>query len=246
MSNIVVFDSGIGGLSVYRCLASKITKYDYVYYADNANFPYGNKTPNELIGSAVSSVRFLRDHYDIACIVIACNTLTATAIDTLRYTFPDILFVGTEPSVKQALNYTVNNIVVASTKLTANSKRLATRFNYHNVHFVSFDNLANLIEESMPARQISSHIQKVLSTIDFPYDCIVLGCTHYVLVKNLFKQQAFNCKIFDGNNGVADRVKKLLPKHKGGGATSVVLSRPDQAKYDQISALIRQFSYSAD
>lgn len=244
MGNIVIYDSGIGGLSVWRSINRKLVNQDYVYFADNKNFPYGNKTESFLQTVAKDNISFLSNNYDVSCVVLACNTVTAAAIDTLRSQFPKITFIGSEPSIKQALNYTVNNIVVATTELTSHSQRLFSRFNHHNVHFVPFPRLASLIETDASKKEVSDYISQTLTEIDYSYDCIVLGCTHYVLVRDLFKSQAFNCKVFDGNNGVADRVKSLTKKRGQGGCISVVLSSPDDKKYAQISAYIKQHNYT--
>lgn len=243
MSNIVIFDSGIGGLSVWQCLTKKLSGADYVYFADNKNFPYGDKSQQFLQREAAQNIALLDKNYDISCVVLACNTLTAVAVDYLRATFPHLLFVGTEPSVKQALNYTVNNIVVATTSLTSKSPRIFSRFNHHNVHFVPFPDLATLVENDAPQREISAYVRTSLSQLDFSFDCIVLGCTHFVLIRELFKREAFNCKIFDGNNGVADRVKNLVKRKNKTNYVNVVLSEPNQEKYEQISSFIKQQNY---
>ena len=93
-----VYDSGIGGLSVWRELAAQMPEQDYVYVADSAHCPYGDKSPDYIIERASSVVRFLTDQ-GAEAVVVACNTATAAAISYLR-SHLRIPFVGMEPAVK--------------------------------------------------------------------------------------------------------------------------------------------------
>ena len=101
MSKIGVFDSGIGGLTVLEELKKMLPKEDFIFYADSANNPYGEKTDEELNGIVSNIVDFLIDK-GCKIIVIACNTATTRCIRYLREKYPDIVFIGTEPAVKLA------------------------------------------------------------------------------------------------------------------------------------------------
>ncbi|MBO6097656.1 MAG: aspartate/glutamate racemase family protein [Bacteroidales bacterium] len=128
MATIGIFDSGSGGLSVYRELVKLLPSEHFVYYSDNAHCPYGEKTALYIQRRARFITEFLLDKgADI--IVVACNTATAAAIATLRAEYPDVPFVGMEPAVKPAALGTRTGVigVLATAGTLKGSKYLKTR-----------------------------------------------------------------------------------------------------------------------
>ncbi|MBP5483869.1 MAG: aspartate/glutamate racemase family protein, partial [Bacteroidales bacterium] len=128
MATIGIFDSGSGGLSVYRELIKVLPLECYHYFADNAHCPYGEKTPLYIQRRGRYITEFLLDKgADI--IVVACNTATAAAIATLRAEYPDVPFVGMEPAVKPAALGTRSGVigVLATAGTLKGSKYLNTR-----------------------------------------------------------------------------------------------------------------------
>ena len=128
MARIGIFDSGSGGLSVYRELVKLLPLEQYRYYADNAHCPYGEKSPLYIQRRA----RFITERFldwDAHVIVVACNTATAAAIATLRREYPDVPFVGMEPAVKPAALGTETGVigVLATAGTLKGSKYLNTR-----------------------------------------------------------------------------------------------------------------------
>ena len=106
---IGIFDSGIGGLSVFREIRKVLPEQSYVYYSDNAHCPYGEKTREYIIDRARTITRFLLEK-GCEIIVVACNTATAAAIATLRDEFP-VKFIGMEPAIKPAAQATKTGVV---------------------------------------------------------------------------------------------------------------------------------------
>ena len=106
---IGIFDSGVGGLSVFREIRKVLPDEKYIYYSDNAHCPYGEKSKEYIIGRARKITRFLLDK-GAEIIVVACNTATAAAISTLREEFP-VRFIGMEPAVKPAATSTRTGVV---------------------------------------------------------------------------------------------------------------------------------------
>ena len=106
---IGIFDSGIGGLSVFREIRKVLPEQSYVYYSDNAHCPYGEKTREYIIDRARAITRFLLEK-GCEIIVVACNTATAAAIATLRDEFP-VKFIGMEPAIKPAAQATKTGVV---------------------------------------------------------------------------------------------------------------------------------------
>jgi glutamate racemase len=118
---IGIFDSGIGGLSVWKELVKLLPNENIIYYADSANCPYGSKSKDEIISLVQKIVEFLI-HKQCKIVIVACNTATAAAIDELRLNYP-IPFVGMEPAVKPAsLNSKTKSIAVLATEGTFNGR----------------------------------------------------------------------------------------------------------------------------
>ena len=102
---IGVFDSGVGGLSVLRCIRKELPHQDLIYFADQAHVPYGSRPLEEVRGFADAITRYLLGQ-SCPVIVVACNTASAAALKTLRQTFPNVPFVGMAPAVKPAAEQT--------------------------------------------------------------------------------------------------------------------------------------------
>ena len=119
-----LFDSGVGGLTIWRATKSLLPQESLIFLADSGHVPYGEKSPAELHDLTERIVRFLLK-YDVKLIVIACNTATVHALDHLRETFPEIPFVGVVPVVKTLARQThTGTIAVLSTPATATSPYL--------------------------------------------------------------------------------------------------------------------------
>lgn len=209
--NIAVIDSGTGGLSVLKELKKRLPQEDYVYYADIKNMPYGKKTDEQLKKIAVEIVLQLKSKFDVKLFVLACNTLTAAAVDFLRQKFSDSLFVGVEPNVKQALACCDGKILVLATPYSATSERVRDRLQNKRTVFVGVDGLAELIEYGASDDEIIGRVKEAMAGVT-DFEAVVLGCTHYSLKKDLFRDY-FCCPVFDGNDGVAKRVEFLLCKY---------------------------------
>ena len=181
---IGIFDSGVGGLSVFREIRKVLPEESYVYYSDNAHCPYGEKTREYIIDRACSITDFLVSKgADI--IVVACNTATAAAISTLRDRY-DIPFIGMEPAVKPAASCTKTGVVgvLATAGTLKADKYLTTRGKYaEEVRFVEHvgEGFVELVENGNTS---SAEAEKVVGKSLIPLleagaDTIVLGCTHY-------------------------------------------------------------------
>ena len=211
---IGIFDSGIGGTTTLKEIQNILPNEDIIYYADSKNNPYGSKTKEELELITSNIVDYLIKR-DIKIIVIACNTATTNCIDYLRNKYKDIIFIGTEPAIKVACDKNYKNILVLATPTTISSERTHELVNnnkkdYENFYLVPCNGLANAIE-----RNDTIKIDELLKEILTPYqdkniDAIVLGCTHYPLIKNKIQSYFKNAQLIDGNKGVANQVKYQL------------------------------------
>ena len=213
---IGLFDSGIGGLSIYNEIKNSIPNESTIYIADNLNAPYGKKAESEIIQLSIKNTQKL---VDLHCklIIVACNTATTNAIEVLRKKF-NIPIVGIEPAIKPAMLETKsNNIGVLATEKTLSSNlflQTSDRFSKGiNIHEqIGFD-LVKIIEENgineeLLIPKLREYIEPMLEK---NIDHLVLGCTHYYYLMYLLKKILPNgVKILDSSRAVTKRVQNLL------------------------------------
>ncbi len=214
---IGVFDSGLGGVTVLKELIKKMPNEHFVYYSDSINNPYGDKTKEEVIKLSDKVTRFLIDK-GCKIIVIACNTASCSAREYLRKKYKDIKFIVTEPAVKRVYDDNKNaNMLVLATERTINSenlKELIEKYHTKNTYLCSMQHLADLIEEEKDDEIDNLLDEKLSKYSDKNIDSIVLGCTHYPLVKDKIKLHFKNAKLYDGAEGVAKQAKRIFEKEK--------------------------------
>ena len=199
---IGVFDSGIGGLSVLRDLQKELPHERFVYLADSAHAPYGEKS-EAFVGQRTQAIAdHLLKHHHIKALVVACNTATAAAIHALRLRHPELPIVGVEPALKPALAISqTRRIGVMATRGTVGSDKFARLLAsvQGEAEFVvkACNGLALAIEHStLPervnaaqediARLLHTYTQAMgrFGTQTGDIDTLVLGCTHYVFVES--------------------------------------------------------------
>lgn len=181
---IGIFDSGIGGLSVFREIRKVLPEQSYVYYSDNAHCPYGEKTREYIIDRARTITRFLLEK-GCEIIVVACNTATAAAIATLREEFP-VKFIGMEPAIKPAAQATKTGVVgvLATAGTLRATKYIDTRARWaQNVRIAEHigQGFVELVEKgTTTGPEAESTVRSsLMPLLDEGADMIVLGCTHY-------------------------------------------------------------------
>ena len=216
MSKIGVFDSGLGGLSVLKELRKLLPNEDYIYYADSINVPYGEKSDEELLDLTSKIVDYLLEK-DCKLIVIACNTATTSCMKRLRELYPDTIFVGTVPAIKVAYDHNYKNTIILSTPYTTKSKRVQELMHDYTrddqeLYLVSGENLASLIEDNN-SLEIDNVLNRILSPYKNKADSIVLGCTHYSLIKEEIEKVLPNVVQLDGCKGISEEVKRQLESH---------------------------------
>lgn len=203
-SPIGVFDSGVGGLSVLRALLAAMPHERFVYLADSANAPYGERGDAFVAARTHAITDYLCQQHHIKALVVACNTATAAAIHEVRSSHPELPLVGLEPAVKPALAVTkTGHVGVIGTRGTLTSAKFGKLMASlaDQAHFVvqPCDGLAHAIERSValpaaaPDSPVSTtetgalcerYVQAMGSFGTGPgqMDTLVLGCTHYIFV----------------------------------------------------------------
>ncbi|MBX2866883.1 glutamate racemase [Candidatus Kaiserbacteria bacterium] len=195
-SNIGFFDSGIGGLTILSSVITHLPEYNYLYYGDTKNLPYGDKSEEEIYQYTEEAMRYLFEH-DCAVVIIACNTASAETLRRLQDTFlveeyPDRRILGVIiPTVEELIEGHAQRALLVGTKRTVDSKKynleLAQRgVNHMELLSVPTPALVPLIEtgNTMQAYAI------LADTIERNrgVDTVVLACTHYTLLKNMIRR----------------------------------------------------------
>ncbi|WP_111879113.1 glutamate racemase [Aequorivita sp. CIP111184] len=215
-SPIGVFDSGVGGSSIWQEIHKLLPFENIIYLADSKNAPYGNKSQKEITALSIKNVEKLQE---LGCkiIVVACNTATTNAISILRENY-DIPFIGIEPAIKPAaLKTTSKSIGILATKGTLSSA-LFSRTTSELTKDISVveiigEGLVPLIEAgNLDGPEMVELLEKhTKPMIDANIDYLVLGCSHYpYIIPQLKKILPENVKIIDSGEAVARQTKIVL------------------------------------
>lgn len=206
---IIIFDSGLGGTSILKEIISLNLSQQLIYVADNQNLPYGLQTKDFIENRVCEIFSSLNQQYHIEAAVIACNTATAYAANSLRnkFKFP---IVAMEPGIKPAITLTKNNIIgILATEGTIKSSRFITlvdRFT-SDQHKISIIPCVGLVEEIENQSTSDTKLDAILLPIikkllQDKVDTLVLGCTHYPLIKNKLKKLIPEIQIVDTTKAV--------------------------------------------
>lgn len=215
---IGIFDSGIGGTSIWKEVHELLPNENTIYLADSLHAPYGQKTKQEIINLSVKNTEFLLKR-NCKLIIVACNTATTNAIKFLRENY-NIPFIGIEPAIKPASLQTKSKIIgILATKGTLNSSlfektsslikndiKIIERIGEGLVELIEDGKINSLEMDTL----LRSYIEPMLEQ---KIDCLVLGCTHYpYLIKPIKRITGNTIKIIDSGEAVARQTKRVLEK----------------------------------
>jgi len=236
---ILVIDSGVGGVSILKYLIKKLPNESFIYFADNKNSPYGDKSKKFLEQNIINQLHNIFQIYKIKLVVFACNTLTATAIHKVRKIF-NIKFVGTEPAIKQVPKN--EKSLILATPLTLKYSKLLKKYkNNDNFDFISLKDVAKLLDENFFNRK--AVLNSLASQIkDNTYKNVILGCTHYYFLENEIKTvlNNDNIKFYNSIQGVTNRVKNLLQNYNNNlQEIKIILSKEDIVLHNTIQFLLK-------
>lgn len=211
---IGIFDSGIGGVTVFKEILKQLPNYKYIYYSDSLNNPYGDKSYDELIKITENIVNYLIQE-GCETIVIACNTASAICKDYLRRKF-NIPIIAIEPACKMVYDYNyLGKTLILATKGTLESskfKELYQKYDNHNTSIYECVGLADLIEnddKKAVKEYLNVNIKKFRGV-----ENVVLGCTHYLLIKEEIKEILGNVIFYDGSLGVVKELSRIIKKEE--------------------------------
>lgn len=216
---IGVFDSGVGGLSVLRAIREQLPQADLVYVADSANAPYGERDDAFIAQRCHAISGFLKSQA-VDAIVVACNTATAIAVQSLRKALPDLPIIGVEPGIKPGIAKSNNKRVgvLATPRTLASAKFKALVQAYGNEAMLVLQACPGLAKEIESGTLDRPTLRSLIDEFCAPVrqagvDTVVLGCTHYPFASNLF-QEALGPSVIllDTADAVARRTADLLAR----------------------------------
>ena len=235
---IGVLDSGLGGISVLRELVKLMPGEDFIYYGDSANAPYGTRTPEEVIDLTKKDVEFLLER-GAKAIVVACNTATSVAIKELRAAYEEVLpVIGIEPALKPAVKAKKHSkVVVMATPMTLSQTKFNSMMHIDeddaNIIKMPCPGLVEYIESGvLDGPVLDAYLEKQFAPYDkAEIDAVVLGCTHYPLIREVIQKHLPGVFVYDGGFGTAKQTKRrleergLLSDRESGGKVEIFNSR---------------------
>lgn len=235
---IGVLDSGLGGISVLRELVKLMLGEDFIYYGDSANAPYGTRTPEEVIDLTKKDVEFLLER-GAKAIVVACNTATSVAIKELRAAYEEVLpVIGIEPALKPAVKAKEHSkVVVMATPMTLSQTKFNSMMHIYeddaNIIKMPCPGLVEYIESGvLDGPVLDAYLEKQFAPYDkAEIDAVVLGCTHYPLIREVIQKHLPGVFVYDGGFGTAKQTKRrlaergLLSDRESGGKVEIFNSR---------------------
>ncbi len=209
---IGILDSGVGGLSLLKILNEKVSGERFLYFGDNQNAPYGNKSIRELKSLTINNILYMCS-FGLKAIVVACNTLSVNLLNFIKE-LSDVPVFGVFPPIER---YLVSNkkICLIATNRTAERYK-----NINNLKSIGLDYLAESIEKNMfnlKNIDIDFHLPK----FDFNYDVLILGCTHYNFIKDTIFKHKKPPRIDFGEKYTVDMIIKDLNLNKNTAITKI-------------------------
>lgn len=242
-TKIGFLDSGIGGVTVLKECIKLNPNFEYIYYSDSMNNPYGDKNYDELIMIVDKIVcKLINDGCMI--IVLACNTASCICASYLREKYKDIKFIAIEPAIKLVYDMgNADNTLIMATKGTMDSEKfhiLYDKYGGNNCYLLSCVGLANLIEKGN-VLELENYLIENLKKYSGKVTSVVLGCTHYPLIKDEIRKVLGDVEFYDGSVGVAKQLVRIIKdnEYNGNGySISFIDSSDDKGKKDRFFEIL--------
>ena len=248
MKNIGIFDSGIGGVTVLKEIKKILPNENYIYYSDSKNNPYGDKEKEKIIEICDNILTKLLKE-DCKAIVIACNTASAISSDYLRKKYKEIPIIAIEPAYKMVYDYSYEKpTLIMATKGTIESEKfnlLLKKYNNNKTYLLPCIGLADKIEKGN-REEIKEILKLELEQYKGKVKNVVLGCTHYPLVKKEIKEiLGDDIEFFDGSPRHAIHLKEVLKEknlinEKNDGKIIFYDSKNDYKKEERFFSILNQ------
>ena len=210
---IAVIDSGIGGISVLKSLIKEFPDEQFLYYGDNDNSPYGEKSTRELLSITIKNIDYLM-RYKLKALVLGCNTLSTNLLSEIKE-YSSVPTFGIFPPVESCILSGNKTLLLATSKTVERYKELK------GITVVGLKNLAKDIENHVTNLSLIDPIKHIYNDANeknlikpFAFNTIILGCTHYVFVKNKISDHFRPQKIISGDYFLIKNLKKFLSSRK--------------------------------
>ena len=238
IKRVGVFDSGVGGLSVVKSLLDHKLFSQIIYFGDTARVPYGIKDSNTIIRYSLEALEFFKN-FDVDMMITACNSVSAYAIDELKESSNIPICGVIEPGVKALSKHSPNkdaSILILGTKATVRSKkyeRLLNSEGFFNITSIASSLFVPLVEEEIFKGEIleatMKHYFKGIKEPDF----IILGCTHFPLIKDAISSYFPNSKLIHSGEAIVEYLEdryQLTNRHKSCDLKLFASENPDHLK----------------
>lgn len=220
VKSVLIFDSGVGGLSVYREIAMALPHQHIIYAFDNEGFPYGQLDDEVLVQRVCNMVSAICAKYDVALVVIACNTASTLVLPPLRELI-SIPVVGVVPAIKPAARLSkskkIGLLATPATVKREYTHQLIIDFALDcDVIMVGSTALVEMGEAKLRGIPVDKEaLHRELLPFINQVDCVVLGCTHFPLIKREIEEVlGEDCLVIDSGKAIAQRVARLLLKNE--------------------------------
>jgi len=242
---IGIFDSGVGGLTVLKAIRDLLPSENLIYFGDTARVPYGTKSPKTIIKYSIQNAKLLQA-YNIKMLVVACNTSSSHALEILKEEFPFPVIGVVKPGAKLAVASTRRGkIGVIGTEATIKSRA-------YRKEIISLNPFCEVFEKACPlfvplieegwlndsvTREVANRYLREL--IERGIDTLVLGCTHYPLIKGLIGEIYPEVELIDSAEAVAVEVGSSLPARRSTGEGFVKILVSDKTeRFERIAKMI--------
>lgn len=232
-AKVLIFDSGVGGLSVYKEIVARLPQLNYTYIFDNAAYPYGELEHATLVSRVEALVTQLVETHSIDLVVIACNTASTIVLPTLRSKLA-IPVVGVVPAIKPASNLANKAVGLIATPATVTREYthdLVRNFSQSKpVKMLGSTRLVDMAEEKLRGKNVDlEELALALAPIAHHVDVAVLGCTHFPIIKNEIQSVlGEQVVLVDSGDAIARRVQDLLglEREEGNGSREIYSTAP--------------------
>lgn len=254
VKRVLFFDSGVGGLSVFKAVKELNNEIEAYYLFDNECFPYGNKTDSFLVERTERLIEKACARFELSAIVVACNTASTVALPELRFHI-NLPIVGVVPAIKPAAKLSKNKVIgILATPGTLSRKYTQDLIDSFasdcDVIKVGNANLAVIAENRLTTGKVD---KKAITKILEPFtnssvvpDTVVLGCTHYPFVKDVIQEIMPETRLVDSGEAIGRRVKTVIKE----AATIETKEKLDRAfytgtleNYDDRLQMVRKFGF---
>jgi glutamate racemase len=216
-ASIAIFDSGFGGLTVFRALRELLPQENILYFGDTARLPYGNKRPETIVSYCKQAAQFLSTH-EIKLLILACHTACAAALEELRATFPLPVIAILEQAVEQvARSSTQGKIAILGTQATLATGTFQKQITHHLPHAqlttIACPLFVPLVEEGFISHALTQlAVKEYLSPLkENTIDTVLLGCTHYPLLTQIIAQELGpKITLIDPATACAEKAREVL------------------------------------